>query len=146
MKKIATTSLAILLLSGCGARDGAPSGETNASTVQSAANASVQPESTQDNSPPPPQKEEKPQFSSLDFGIKKGQFGIKTVKGTLLNNTDRQFGYVQVEINLYDKEGAQVGSTLANVNNLAPGAKWKYEAPIMDENVTKAELVNISAY
>ncbi|PRP68697.1 hypothetical protein BUE93_20745 [Chromobacterium amazonense] len=128
-------------LTGCGAKDGAPSGPVSSTQPDSQTQAPQAPPAAQE-----PQKSEQPKFSSLDFGIKKGQFGVKMVKGTLKNNTSQSFSYVQVEINLYDGEGTQVGSTLANVNNLAPGAKWKYEAPIMEESATKAEIVNVTAY
>ena len=42
------------------------------------------------------------------FAIRRGQYGVKSVAGILMNGTNKQYGYVQVGLNLYDKEGAQV--------------------------------------
>jgi|GEM_PF-3010714 len=49
------------------------------------------------------------------------------VTGKVLNQCDRDFGYVQVEINFY-KGGSLANSGLANANNLAAGASWSFRA------------------
>ncbi len=43
---------------------------------------------------------------------------LSKVTGIVKNTTGIKLDYVQVEINLYDESGAQVGSTMTNVNNL----------------------------
>nr|WP_231959035.1 FxLYD domain-containing protein [Olsenella timonensis] len=43
------------------------------------------------------------------------------INGTLTNNTENEVSYIQVEYNLYDADGAQVGTALANTNNLKAG-------------------------
>jgi len=68
------------------------------------------------------------------------------VVGTVKNNTDKEYSYVQVEINLYDDSGAQVGSTLDNTNNLEPGGTWKFKAVIMEDNATKYRIKDISGF
>ena len=68
------------------------------------------------------------------------------VTGTVRNNTNKQYKYVQVEINLYDKSGAQVGSTLANTNNLEPHGLWKFKAPIIEDNTAKYSVKNVTGY
>lgn len=50
------------------------------------------------------------------------------INGTLTNNTENEVSYIQVEYNLYDADGAQVGTALANTNNLKAGGTWKFEA------------------
>ena len=50
------------------------------------------------------------------------------IGGTVRNNSSKTYRYVQVSINLYDPSGAQVGSTMANVNNLEPHNDWKFRA------------------
>jgi hypothetical protein len=75
-----------------------------------------------------------------------GQYGNRTIAGTVANSTGKTYGYVQVEINLYDGSGAQVGSTLANVNNLAPGAVWKFEAPVLEDSATRYEVKDITGF
>ena len=54
--------------------------------------------------------------------------------------------YVQVSINLYDKNDSQVGSTLANVNNLEPGKTWNFEAPVMEQNVASYKIVEVTGF
>ena len=44
-------------------------------------------------------------------------------------------GYVQVEINIYDQNNNQIGSTMDNVNNLAPHTKWTFKAPVMKKDI-----------
>jgi hypothetical protein len=48
--------------------------------------------------------------------------------GTVRNMSDRAYGYVQVEINLYDASDHVLDSTLANVNNLPAGGVWHFKA------------------
>lgn len=137
--KIKTFTAAFLVaafLIGCG-ESTPPAGNTTASTA-----SQPQAEKKADDAAQAPAPEQN-QFSVDGFTMKKGEFGEKSAVGTITNNTDSEFKYVQVEINLYDKDGAQVGSTMANINNLAPKAKWKFSAPIIEDGVTKAEIKDI---
>lgn len=79
-------------------------------------------------------------FTLQEWYFKTGEYGTHHIVGTAVNNTDRTFGYVQVEFNLYDSSGAQVGSTLANCNNVEPHGTWKFDAIILEENVRKARF------
>ncbi len=54
-------------------------------------------------------------------------YGFK-ITGALTNNTDSKKTYIQVTYVLYDAEGNQVGTALANTNSLKAGGTWKYEA------------------
>lgn len=55
------------------------------------------------------------------------QFTYK-ITGTLTNNTDKEKSYIQIEYVLYDADGNQVGTALANTNHLKAGGSWKFEA------------------
>jgi hypothetical protein len=66
--------------------------------------------------------------------------------GTVKNNSPKTYSYAQVEFNLYDNSGAQVGSTSANVNNLEPNRKWKFKAIIYVDNASSAELKGVSGW
>ena len=70
------------------------------------------------------------------------------ITGTLTNNTDKQVSYIQVEYNLYDADGAQVGTALANTNNLQAGGVWKYEAvgTASPDEVASYELMNVTGF
>jgi hypothetical protein len=71
---------------------------------------------------------------------------VKYATGTIRNNTSRTYGYVQVEINLYDKSGAQVGSTIDNINNLEPGKDWKFKAVIFEDSATRFEIKDVTGF
>lgn len=72
--------------------------------------------------------------------------GIQHVTGTLTNKTTKQYGYLQVEINEYDASGAQVGSTLANVNNLEAKGTWKIDAITTSQNVKSVKLKDVTGF
>ena len=50
------------------------------------------------------------------------------ITGILTNNSNSDKDYIQVEYVLYDADGNQIGTALANTNNLKAGGTWKYEA------------------
>ncbi len=70
------------------------------------------------------------------------------IDGTLTNNTENEVGYIQVEYNLYDADGAQVGTALANTNNLQPGGTWKFEAlgTASPDEVVSFELIDVTGF
>ncbi|CAB3390974.1 FxLYD domain-containing protein [Kyrpidia spormannii] len=39
-----------------------------------------------------------------------------------------------------------MGSTLANANNLEPGATWKFRAPVFEDNVKQFKVVEITGF
>ena len=88
------------------------------------------------------QAEEKKQepYTSNPYGVK--------ITGTLVNNTDDDKSYLQIEYNLYDADGAQIGTALANINNLKAGGTWKFEAASMEkpEDVASWERVDVSGF
>ena len=55
------------------------------------------------------------------------------IVGTIKNNTNKNYSYVQIEINLYDAEGNLVNSTLDNINNLEANGTWKFKAITTDD-------------
>lgn len=70
------------------------------------------------------------------------------INGTLTNNTDNEVSYIQVEYNLYDADGAQIGTALANTNNLQPGGTWKFEAvgTASPDEVSTFELIDVTGF
>jgi hypothetical protein len=68
------------------------------------------------------------------------------VIGTVRNNSGRTIEYAQVEINLYDKSGAQVGSTMDNVTNIEPRGTWKFKAMITEESATNFKIVGVTGH
>lgn len=70
------------------------------------------------------------------------------ITGTLTNNKDTDVNYVQVEYVLYDADGAQIGTALANTNNLKAGGSWKYEAYVTADaaSIASFELAEITGF
>lgn len=50
------------------------------------------------------------------------------IEGTIKNNTDKKYSYAQVTFNLYDSDGSQIGTAIANINDLEPNGTWKFKA------------------
>jgi hypothetical protein len=56
--------------------------------------------------------------------------GGTKVAGTVKNNTDRVIRTTQIILNLTDRMGSHLGAVSATVDNLAPNATVKFQAPI----------------
>ncbi len=69
------------------------------------------------------------------------------IVGGVRNNLDKQYSYVQVTFNLYNKDGAQVGTAMDNINNLEPNGIWKFKAMgIVGEEVDTYKLTDITGW
>lgn len=84
-----------------------------------------------------------------DVGFTESEYGNLSLTGTATNTTDSELSYVQISVAFLDASGAQVGTSMANTNNLAPGQRWKWEAMFMDMDtsaVDSASITGIDAY
>lgn len=90
-------------------------------------------------------KVEKPDLEVINHTTESDSFATYIV-GSVKNNTEKQYSYVQVEVNLYDKDGAQVGSTLANTNNLEPGGTWKFKTMPSTEEFASYKIKDVTGY
>lgn len=82
----------------------------------------------------------------VESHVENGDYGTKYIVGSVKNNGGKTYKYVQVTINLYDNSGAQVGSTLANVNNLEPGGTWKFKAMWLEKDATNYKVKEITGF
>ena len=72
-----------------------------------------------------------------------------TIKGVAVNTSGRDLSYASVEFSVYDASGNNLGTALANINNLRAGDNWKFEATLFDFPSTRPssyKLVEIIAY
>lgn len=94
-----------------------------------------------------PAEEQEPYTVSEEQLDSSNQFATY-ITGKLTNNTEDEVSYIQVEYNLYDAEGAQVGTALANTNNLQPGGVWKFEAigTASPDEVASFELIDVTGF
>jgi flagellar basal body-associated protein FliL len=71
------------------------------------------------------------------------------INGEIQNNTNKNYTYVQVVFNLYDKDENHLGTALANTNNLEGNKKWIFRAMgmITDNNkIASYKLSEITEY
>ena len=62
------------------------------------------------------------------------------IEGTVENNTNNNYSYVQVMFNVYDENGSVNGSCLDNINNLEGNGTWKIKA------ICSGEAKDIKSY
>lgn len=55
------------------------------------------------------------------------EFSIE-ITGTVINRRPRRLAYAEINFNIYDASGAQIGSAMANINGLEPDGRWNFRA------------------
>lgn len=106
----------------------------------------AEPEATEEEAA----KKEEPQekYTVTDEELDTSNPYSAVIRGILTNNTDRDYSYLQVEYILYDADGNQIGSALANVNNLKAGGSWKFEAATLKspDEIAAFELADVTGF
>jgi len=85
-------------------------------------------------------------FDVKDLAMTSDELGYGHITGTLTNLKDKEYKYVQLEFNVYDESGAQIGTALANTNNLEANGTWKFEALGTQTGVKNYKLKDVTAY
>lgn len=62
------------------------------------------------------------------------------ITGTLQNNTDKDFSYVQVEFYAYDSDGNLLDTCLDNNSGMEANGKWKFTASCFFENANSGDV------
>lgn len=119
VKIILVVFVILVVICAIGSMGGKTGSETKASSTESS-----QTEQRQDVQ----QESEQEPYTVTDEALDESNAYSTIITGTLTNNTDSDKSYIQVQYNLYDADGAQIGTALANTNNLKAGGVWKYEA------------------
>lgn len=90
-----------------------------------------------------------PKLELLSYDVEYGEYGSPIVVGVVKNNTDETYSYAQVEVNIYERNGPQIGSTIANISNLDAGGEWKFEARVTQDpppNGFEYKIKDVSGY
>jgi len=74
------------------------------------------------------------------------QFLGMEITGTVINRRSKTLNYAQINFSIFDESGAQVGSALANINGLEPGARWNFKAQSFNKNGEKFKLSQLSGF
>ncbi|MBQ7525332.1 MAG: SHOCT domain-containing protein [Abditibacteriota bacterium] len=94
---------------------------------------------------PKPEKQKKPDLELNDYKAHIDEVGYVYIEGSVTNNTNEDYSFVEIEFNLYDDDNAQVGTALDNTTNLEAGGTWKFKAISLCEgdNVSTYKPVNL---
>lgn len=57
-----------------------------------------------------------------------------TVEGIVENNSDEQASYVEVSVRVFDADGNQLDSYIANTTDLDGGSTWAFEVMIFEDS------------
>jgi len=85
-------------------------------------------------------------YEILEHKFCYGQYGIRSICGTVINKSNRKLDYAQISFSLFDVAGNQIGSTFDNINHWAPGATWKFNAVLLENNVDSYKLEEVSGF
>lgn len=55
-----------------------------------------------------------------------------TISGVAKNATNNEYSYASIEFSVYDAAGNNLGTALANINNLSGGDSWRFQAVLLD--------------
>lgn len=71
------------------------------------------------------------------------------VQGTAKNISNKNYSYASVEFSVYDADNNNLGTALANINNLASGDTWQFNAMLINtatSTPTTYKLVKITVF
>lgn len=68
----------------------------------------------------------------------KGNIGYY-IEGTVSNNSDNDYSYLQIEFICYDKDGNNLGTAIDNTNNLLGNQTWKFKAMGLFDDVKNVD-------
>lgn len=103
-------------------------GSRNPTPSAATPTAATAPQQAATSEPSPAPAAARPDLELLESKGAKGDYDMLTITGKIRNNTGKQYNYAQATFTVYNKAGEQVGSALANVNNLEPGGTWAFRA------------------
>lgn len=73
-----------------------------------------------------------------------GENGSMRVMGVVRNTSSQAHRRVKVDISLYDETDTEIGSTSTTTEDLGPGKKWRFEAPVYQDSVAHYEIDRVT--
>lgn len=68
-----------------------------------------------------------------------------TVEYTLTNNTNETFDYIQLNADVFDKNGTKLGNDMSNITNVKPGQTFKIKLDLYQEGAASYKITGISS-
>ena len=97
---------------------------------------------------PPPTEQIQPKLILQEWSIDCGDETY--IIGIVKNDSSKECRYVQISFNLYDKNNYQIGTAIANTNNLEPYGKWKFKTlsfdPVATNTFWKAKFKDLTGF
>lgn len=81
----------------------------------------------------------------LNFKFVENQEGKSVLRGSVSNTSPHTIKLATATFKLFDKKGAEIGTSTATVDNLESGFAWNFEAKILVEGVVLAKFVGFTA-
>lgn len=147
-RSVLITFLGIIGLSGCTSNESSSENSNGGGTSDSESgnSKSSDEESLESQYPDYYVIEESTKLVALsDIEANADSFSV-TITGTVVNGSDTDYEYAQVEFGLYNDSGAKVGNAVDNISGLNAGQRWRYEAVGTSESAATWELEGLSAY
>jgi hypothetical protein len=135
-------------LAGCTAESEPVSEQSNSGSSNASGGEQSTPQSTSTATAQPTESQYEYSENGIgitDMGWVEGEYGNVSLAGTATNLTDSTLSYVQISVSFLDASGAQIGTGLANTNNLAAGQRWKWEAMFTEMDTSDLDSANITA-
>lgn len=131
-----TPLLVALALTACG-------GDTATTTEEPAdTSAETQVEETETAEETKEEQSSEP-YEITDLAIDESGY-TPAVTGILKNTSGKEINYVQIEFAVKDADGNKIGNALANMNNLADGDTWKFNAQSF--STEEGQVIDIEDY
>lgn len=83
------------------------------------------------------QEQQKNPLEVVNSDWKSDEYGYAYIEGIVKNNSNKEFSYVEISFNLYDKDGNIITSEFTNVTHLDPYGTWKYKVTIWPDDAKK---------
>lgn len=143
--------LVLTIAAGQGAVENPPPRAATSSEPQADSAQSEQTSSEPASEEPAPETQPEPQVPDLQLvshSVERGEYGNAYIVGKIKNNTSSTYGYVQIQINLYQSEArqVQVGTAMANTTGLRPGTSWRFKASTISDDWGYYQIEDISAF
>lgn len=111
---------------------------------------------TRDEAPPPaPPSGAKPavaeappvnpeSLSLLDFKFDKNEAGKTVLRGSISNSSPQKITLATATFKLLDKNGGEIGTATALVDDLEPTSTWIFRVEILQEGVASAQFAGFT--
>jgi hypothetical protein len=93
---------------------------------------------------PTPTKSPPIESTLRDIDVKKDALGIVHIYGTV--TADKNYNYLQVELETYDANGNRIGTLLDNITNLKTGQTWRFDLMCYDDRTREPRNIKFTGW